>query len=109
MKGDEFTEPPEEVPETKLASSGGPPQPPPRPPKVTGRDLLDPGEPGGERIFLPDYIEVKELAGMLGMKPFKVVADLLELRVFKFADELIDFSTAAAITQKHGFVAEKIL
>jgi len=57
---------------------------------------------------VPDYVEVKELAGLLGLKPFKVVADVLELGIFKHADGLIDFATATAIATKHGFVAEKI-
>jgi translation initiation factor IF-2 len=108
VSGYEFTPHPEKAPETQPASSGGPPQPPPRPPKLTVRDLLDPGEPG-KRIFLFDYIEIKELAELLGLKPFKVVADVLELRIFKHADDFLDFSTAAIIAQKHGFVAEKLL
>jgi hypothetical protein len=29
--------------------------------------------------------------------------------MFKHADELIDFSTAATIASKHGYVAERIL
>ena len=56
-----------------------------------------------------DYIELRELAELLGLKPFKVVADVLALGVFKHADEMIDFSTAATIAQKHGFVLEKVL
>ena len=58
---------------------------------------------------MPDYIEVKELAGLLGSKPFKVVAGVLELGIFKHAEDLIDFSTAAKIATKHGYVAERIL
>jgi len=104
----EFTPSPDKLPETLPASSGGPPQPPPKPPKLIGRDLLDPGEPG-RRIFVPDYIQVKELAELLGLKPFKVVADVIEMRIFKHADEFIDFSTAATIAHKHGFLAEKVL
>jgi len=69
---------------------------------------LEPGEPDG-RIFLPDYIEVKDLAGLLGLKPFKVVADLLALRIFKHADEWIDFSTAATIARNHGVIPERLL
>jgi translation initiation factor IF-2 len=106
--GYEFSPSPEKVPDTRPASSGGPPQPPPAPPKLTARDLLDPGDPG-RRIFVPDYVEVKELAELLGLKPFKVVADLIELRQFKHADEWIDFATASAIAQKHGYVAERLL
>ncbi len=69
---------------------------------------MDPGEPG-KRIFVPDYIEVRELAGMLEVKSFKLVAELLELRIFKHADGLIDFSTAATIGNRHGFVVERLL
>ncbi len=107
MSGYEFTPPPEKVPETQPAFSGGPPQPPPRPPKLTERGLLDSGEPG-KRIFVWDYIEVRELAEMLELKPFKVVAELLELRIFKHADEMVDFSTAAIIANKHGSIAERL-
>jgi len=102
----EFNPPPEKSPETQPAFAGGPPQPPPRPPKLTARDLLDPGD-AGKRIWVPDYIEVREFAGMLEVKPFKVVAVLLELRIFKHADDVIDFSAAAFVGKKHGFIVER--
>jgi hypothetical protein len=108
VSGYEFTPPPETVPDTKPAFSGGPPQPPPRPPKLTGRDLLEPGEPA-KRIYVPDFIEVKALAELLGLKLFNVVADLLELGIFKHADELIDFLAAASVGNKRGFVVERLL
>jgi len=107
VSGYEFSPPPENVPETQPAFSGGPPHPPPRPPKLTARDLLEPGEPG-KRIFLSNYIEVRELAELMGVKPFMVVAELLEIRIFKHADELIEFSTAAQIVNRHGFVVERL-
>jgi translation initiation factor IF-2 len=105
VSGYEFTPPPEKAPQTQPAFSGGPPQPPPRPPKLTGRDLLEPDE---KRIFISDYVEVRDLAELLGMKPFKVVAELLEMRIFKHADELIEFSTAALIANRQGFVVERL-
>ncbi len=46
---------------------------------------------------------------MMGVKAFKLVAELLELRIFKHADDLIDFSTAATIGNKHGFAVERLL
>src|SRR5207248_3767264 len=98
----DFTPHPKKPPETQSASWGGPPQPPPRPPKQTARDLLDPDD-RSRRIWLWDYIEVKELAEQLGLKPFRVVAELMELRIFRHADELVDFATAARIAHKHGF------
>ncbi|HEV2391628.1 MAG TPA: hypothetical protein VG146_04605 [Verrucomicrobiae bacterium] len=106
--GHEFILQPDKAPETQPAFAGGPPQPPPRPPKLTSRDLLEPGEPG-KRIFVPDYIEIRDLAELLGVKPFKVVAEVVELRIFKHADEFIDFPTASRIAQKHGFIVERLL
>lgn len=107
MDANEFTPFPERVPVTQPACWGGPPQPPPRPPKLTARDLLEPGGPE-RKMFVPAYIEVRELAEQLGVKPFKIVAELLELRVFKHADELIDFSMAARIGNQHGYAVERL-
>jgi translation initiation factor IF-2 len=58
---------------------------------------------------MPDYIKIRDLAGLLGVKPFRVVAEMLELRIFKHADEVIDFSTASRIAQRHGFIVERLL
>jgi hypothetical protein len=43
------------------------------------------------------------------VKPFRIVAELLELKIFKHANELIDFTTADNIARKHGFVVECLL
>jgi len=101
VNGHEFTPSPEKLPDTQSASSGGPPDPPPKPPKLTATDLLDPGE--DKTIFVAGYIEVRELAEAMKLKPFKLVADLMELKIFKHSEELVDFETAAKIAQKHGF------
>lgn len=69
---------------------------------------MEPGEPG-KRIFVPDYIEVRELAELLGVKPFRVVSDLMSLRIFRHADELIDFPTASLVGNKHGFAVERLV
>lgn len=103
----DFTPRPDKGPETQPAFDGGPPQPPPRPPKLTARDLLDPDEPG-KTIFVADYIEVQDLAELLQVKAFKVVAELLDLKIFAHASEWIDFSTAAIVANRHGFVAERL-
>ena len=101
MNGYDFTPSPEKPPETQSASSGGPPDPPPRPPKLTAKDLLEPGD--DKTIFVSGYIEVKELGEAMKVKPFRLVADLLELKIFKHTDEMIDFEMAAKIAQKHRF------
>jgi hypothetical protein len=58
---------------------------------------------------VPEYIEINELAELLALKPFKIVADVLSLGIFRHADELVDFSTAATIASKHGVTAEPLL
>jgi hypothetical protein len=107
VSGYEFNPPPEKAPKTQSASSGGPPDPPPRPPKLICKDLLDPGEPG-ERIFLPEHIELRELARLMDLKTFKLVAELIGLGIFRHADETVDFPTASVIVRKHGFVPEPL-
>jgi hypothetical protein len=54
-----------------------------------------------------DFINIKDLAEMLALKPFKIVADVMELGQFKHADEAIDFPTAAIVARKHGYLAVK--
>jgi hypothetical protein len=50
---------------------------------------------------------VRDLASALGVKPFKIVADLLALEQFKNADDEVDFKTAANLARKYGCRAEK--
>src|SRR5580765_2113851 len=91
------------TPPTQPAFSGRPP----RPPKITTRGIEDQPDDSNRLIFLPEVIEVRELAAKLGTKPFQIVADLLEMRHFKHADERIDFETAAKVARNYGYRAVK--
>jgi len=77
---------------------------PPRPPKITARELAEPEDPQ-RVIHLPDPVVVADLAVALKLKPFKVVADLLLLRQFKGPEDAIDFRTAAMIASWHDYIA----
>jgi len=48
------------------------------------------------------------MAEAMKLKPFKLVAELMELKILKHAEDLIDFETAAKIAQKHGFQVKGI-
>jgi hypothetical protein len=50
---------------------------------------------------------VRDLAGCLHLKPFKIVADLLEMKLFKTADDTVDFETASIVARNHGYRAER--
>jgi len=96
-----MSEPAEEFyPETQPSFSGRPP----RPPKITARGLEDPDDPE-KVICIPDPVVVKDLAAALRVKPFKVVAQIMELRQFKTPDDSISFKTAEIIAGRHGYTA----
>ena len=89
---------PDQTPKTQPASAGGPP----RPPKKTGRGLSD-ESPEGPHIDIPDPVILKELAAALGQRPFRVVADLMELGRLVLANDSVDFDTASKVAKKYGF------
>ncbi|MGH7953309.1 MAG: translation initiation factor IF-2, partial [Limisphaerales bacterium] len=58
---------------------------------------------GGEVIIIKPPIVVRELAAQLKQKPFKIIADLMELGVFANVNQAIDEKIAQQICAKHGF------
>jgi len=70
--------------------------------------LLEP-EGSGRTIFLWDYVTIRELAELIEQKPFKVVAEVLSMRVFKHADDFITFDTAQKIARTYGFTARRFI
>lgn len=91
------------VPKTQPSFSGNPP----RPPKITARDLEDQPDDPTRIAYLVEPVEVRDLARFLHLKPFKIVADLLAMKLFKTADDTVDFETASIVARKHGYRAEK--
>jgi translation initiation factor IF-2 len=65
-----------------------------------------PGDPG-KTIHLLEPVVVRDLASALQLKPFKVIADLMELKLFKSPEDTLDFYTAARVARKHGYRAER--
>lgn len=94
---------PERIPATQPAFSGRPPGPP----QITARDLEDRPDDPGQRVYLLEPVVVKDLASSIRVKPFKVVDDLMQLRIFKSPDETVAFETAVIIARKHGYRAER--
>jgi len=97
-----MSEPAEELfPQTQPSFSGRPP----RPPKITARGLEDSGDDPDRIIHIPDPVVVRDLATALKLKPFKIVADLMRLKLFKTPDEHISFEIAEMIVRWHGYKA----
>jgi translation initiation factor IF-2 len=58
---------------------------------------------GGEVIIMKPPIAVRDFAERLKQKPFKIIADLMEVGVFANVNQTIDEKIAAQICAKYGF------
>lgn len=58
-------------------------------------------------LHIKPPIIVKELAMMMGLKPFLLIQDLMELNVFASLTQAIEPDIAAKVCEKHGFIFEK--
>lgn len=64
-------------------------------------------ESGEKIIHLKPPIVVKDLADKMGLKPFKIISELIAFKVFASADKAIDIEIAEKICEKHGFKLER--
>ena len=83
---------------------------PPPPPAVTGDsggddDDESPDDP--KLIVIKPPIMIPELAERLGLKPFKITADLIKIGVFPGPNQPLEPEIAARICEMHGFNFER--
>ncbi|MGV3662017.1 MAG: translation initiation factor IF-2 [Prosthecobacter sp.] len=77
------------------------------PPADLPKPEFEVGESGEKIIHLKPPIVVKDLADKMGLKPFKIISDLIAFKVFASADKAIDIEIAEKICEKHGFKLER--
>lgn len=66
------------------------------------------GDDGEKIIHLKPPILVKDLAEKMGLKPFKVISDLISFKVFvPNAEKAVDIEVAEKVCEKHGFKLER--
>src|SRR6266403_6188111 len=61
---------------------------------------------GGKVVHLKPPIIVRELAQQIGLKPFQVISDLMEMNIFAAINHTIEPDIAFTICKKHGYVFE---
>ena len=90
----------------KTADAPPPPPPPtdaaPAQPDVGGEAPADP-----KLIVIKPPIMIPELAERLGLKPFKITADLIKIGVFPGPNQPLEPEIAARICEMHGFHFER--
>lgn len=58
-------------------------------------------------IHIKAPVVVKELAAQLGLKPFQLIADLMELNIFASINQVIEPDVVSKVCEKHGAVFER--
>ncbi len=58
-------------------------------------------------LSVSERTTVKQLAALLGEKPFKIIADAMELGTFATVDQPLGFEVVTRIARKHGYTAKR--
>ncbi|HLP24361.1 MAG TPA: translation initiation factor IF-2, partial [Acidobacteriota bacterium] len=105
--------PPPPAPAARPASSPGTPPPPPAfkappaPPAAPAVSSVTVTEEGGVKIIhLKPPIIVRDFAVALGLKPFKLISELMEMSIFASMNQSIDEAVANKLAEKHGFLLD---
>ncbi len=95
--------------ETKPAPAPAPapaPKPAPAPEPAPAPAAAD--DAAGKVMNIKAPISVADLATLMGMKPFKLIAELLPMGVFANPSTTLDSDQVAALCEKHGFTYERV-
>jgi translation initiation factor IF-2 len=84
-----------------------PPTEVPTEPAAEAKETTAEPEVGKKVIHLKTSITVKDLAPLIGIKPFQVIADLMSLQIFANINQTLELDTVAKLCEKHGFVLER--
>jgi len=103
--------PPPPPPPPPAARPVPPPAPafkaPPAPPATPTTASVTVTEEGGIKIIhLKPPIIVRDFAVALGLKPFKLISELMEMSIFASMNQSIDEAVATKLAEKHGFLLE---
>jgi translation initiation factor IF-2 len=88
--------PPALEPEAVKTAPAPPTEPPPSEPSTSSSKV----------VHLKPPIIVRELAQQIGLKPFQVISDLMEMNIFAAINHTIEPDVASTICKKHGYVFE---
>jgi translation initiation factor IF-2 len=78
----------------------------PQPKPESSAPVAEPAQGGEKVIHIKPPIIVRELALQIGLKPFQLIHDLMDMNIFAAINHTVEPDVAAAICKKHGFVFE---
>jgi translation initiation factor IF-2 len=107
---------PAPIAEKRPPAPAGPPKAPtsaPRPPAApvtaeatAGEVPVTEGEDGKKVIHVKPPIVVRDFASAIGVMPFKLISELMEMGIFAAMNQTIEESVAQKIAVSHGFTLE---
>jgi len=96
---------PPAVPAPVASPAKSPPLAPPTP-STTATSVTITEEGGVKIIHLKPPIIVRDFAVALGLKPFKLISELMEMSIFASMNQSIDEVVATKVAEKHGFLLD---
>jgi translation initiation factor IF-2 len=84
-----------------------PPAPEPEPEPEDAAAAPADGDSEEKVIQLKTPVTVKELAPLIGQKPFQIIKDLMDLQIFANVNQTLDLETIAKLCEKAGYVLER--
>ena len=96
--------PPPAAPAPPTPTKGPAPAPSPETPAAPAAAQTEDGEITTVQIKPP--IIVREFAGVLGLKPFKLISELMEQGIFASMNQTIEEDVAIALGEKHNVILE---
>ena len=84
------------------------PVPAPKPAAAAPAPAPEPVTENSKVMNIKAPISVADLATQMGMKPFKLIAELLPMGVFANPSTTLDSDQVAALCEKHGFTYERV-
>ncbi len=58
-------------------------------------------------LLVSEHSTPRELADLLGQKPFKIIADALDLGIFATVNQSLGFEAISQIARKYGYIAKR--
>ncbi|MCG8525764.1 MAG: translation initiation factor IF-2 [Opitutales bacterium] len=84
--------------------AGAPPAAASAPAESADEETTAPGEK--KKLQIKPPIVVKDFAVRLGMKPFRLISELMEQGIFSSMNQTIEEEVAAKIADRHGFILD---
>ena len=92
----------------------GPPKPPSAPPVAPAAEAPEGAKPTAaeevaaapKTIHVKPPIVVRDFAGEIDLKPFKLISELMELGIFASMNQSIEEDVAKSLAERHGFALE---